>query len=469
MAELAHSALEKSLARGAVSPVWLIFGEEFLVERALKTLVGKLLPGGLGDSGCEVVDGDAELRDALEQVATFSLFSSGKVVVVRDSHIFYAKTGENKELAKVAKAFEEGKMPLAARRLAQLLSKLKLQFKHLAMPKGLDKIKGLAEDGQVPSWLGEVTAWAEANKIIVPEAMDDQSLMERAIRAGLPAGHVLVLTTDQVDKRKTLFNAFKDLGTVVNCSAPTGERKADKEEQARIMDETVRGVLARFGKKMEPRAIRHLADMAGFDLRTLAGDVEKLCSFVGENPTITFDDATRISRKTKLDPIYELTGAISERNAPAALACVRNLLANETHPLQVLAALVNQVRRLLLVRSFLESRSGRALAGIRDYRQFQASGASIVKAADEAMVRNMEAWQASLSLPKKKTDLLLHRGGSDYPLFLLLQNAGRFTLPDLTAIHSLLADCDRTMKSSPEDPTVLLDRVIVRICCGTSG
>ena len=466
MADLAYNTLEKSLGKGALPSVWLIYGEEFLVDRSLKALVGHLVPGGLSDSCCEVVEGDSELRDALEQAATFSLFSSRKVVVIRDSHIFYAKKGENKELTKISKAFDDGKMMLAARRLAQLLSKLKLKFKELSMPKGQDKIKGLAEDGQVPSWLGEVAGWAMANKVGVPEAMDDLSLMERALRAGLPAGHHLVLTTDQADKRKALFKTFKELGSVVDCTVPKGERKADKEQQARIIGETVQGILGRFGKKMEPRAIKYITDMAGFDLRVLAGDVEKLCSFVGENPVITFNDAQRITRKTKLDPIYELTGAISERNAASALACVRNLLGNETHPLQVLAALVNQVRRLLLARSFLESREGRSLAGLRDYNQFRNSGMDIIKAADQAMVERVEAWQGELGLTKKKTDLLLNRGGSPYPLFLILQNASRFTMGDLTEIDGLLADCDRTMKSSPEDPTVLLDRLIVRICCG---
>ncbi|VVS94851.1 DNA polymerase III subunit delta [Desulfoluna spongiiphila] len=464
MAELAHNTLQKSLAKASDSPVWLIYGEEFLVDRSLKALVGTLLPGGLGDSCCEVAEGDAELRDALEQVSTFSLFSSGKVVVVRDSHIFYAKKGENKELAKITKAYDDGKMQLAARRLAQLLSKLKLQFKHLSMPKGLDKLKALAEDGQVPPWTGEVAAWAEANRIVVPEPMDDQSMVERAIRAGFPAGHHLVLTTDQADKRKSLFKAFKECGSVVDCSAPKGERKADKDQQAKIIDETVKAVLSRYGKKMDPRAVRYLVEMVGFDLRVLVGDVEKLCSFVGDNPTISYDDARRITKKTKQDPIYELTGAISERNGRMALSCVRNLLANETHPLQVLAALVNQVRRLLLARSFLESREGRSLGGLRDYNQFRAGGINAVKAADEIMAGRVEAWQASLALSKKKTDLLLNRGGSPYPLFLLLQNAARFSMAELTSIHSLLADCDRTMKSSPEDPTVLLDRIILRIC-----
>ncbi len=466
MAELVYNTLAKSLGQGDLPSVWLIYGEEFLVDRSLKTLVGTLLPAGLADSCCVVVEGDSELGDALEQVATFSLFSSGKVVVLRDSHIFYAKKGETKELVKIAKAFEDGKMMLAARRLAQLLSKLNLRFKELSMPKGRDKIKGLADDGQVPSWLGEVTAWAEANNIGVPQAMDDLSLVERVIRSGIPKGHHLVLTTDQVDKRKSLFKAFKEAGSVVDCSAPKGERKADKEQQARIIDETVRGVLATCGKKMEPRAVKYITDMVGFDLRTLAGDVEKLASFVGEKPVITFEDARHITRKTRQDPIYELTGAISERNAPSALACVRNLLGNETHPLQVLAALVNQVRRLILARSFIESRDGQALGSLRDYNQFRSGGMPIIKAADEAMAARVESWQESLSLSKKKSDLLLNRGGSPYPLFLLLQNATRFSLAELVDVHALLADCDRTMKSSPEDPTVLLDRLIIRICCG---
>lgn len=465
MAEVAHGKVNKTfLAKAGECPFWLVHGEEYLVDQALKGLVGALLTDGMRDAGCEVVEGDADLAGALEQVATFSLFASGKVVVIRDSHIFYAGKGENKELSKIAKAYEGGKMQLAARRLAQLLSKLKLQFKNMSMPKGQDKIKAMAEDEQVPEWLSEVTAWAEANKVKIPEAMDDQSVMERALRAGLPAGHHLVVTTDTIDKRKALYKTFKELGTIIDCSAPKGDRKADKEEKNRLIQGAVNGILQQQGKRMEPRAIAYLAEMTGFDLRTLTGDVERLCAFVGARPEITFHDAKKLARKTKQDPIYELTGAISERNGRQALACVRNLMANESHPLQILAALVNQVRRLLLARAFLSSPGASRLGNLRDYRGFQNGGVEAVKEADAKRLASTEAWQEAFGVSKKKSDLVVHKGGSPYPTFLLLQNAARFSMEELTKIYLLLAECDRTMKSSPEDPALLLDRIILKIC-----
>ncbi|MCG8472770.1 MAG: hypothetical protein MI742_13085 [Desulfobacterales bacterium] len=467
MGEVSHDALNpKALSSAGEVPFWLIQGEGFLVEQCLKRVVVALLPDGMRDAGCDVVEGDADLRGALEQAATFSLFSSSKVVVIRDSHIFYTKKGENKELFKIAKAHEDGKMPLAARRLAQLLSKLKLGFKHMSMPKGQDKIKVLSEDGQVPKWLSEVSGWAEANGVTIPEAMDDQSVMDRALKAGLPSGHHLVVTTDTIDKRKALYKSFKALGTVVDCSAPKGDRKADKEQKARLVQGAVGQVLAQFGKRMEPRALAYLSEMTGFDLRVITGDVERLCSYVGARPEITLDDARKLAKKTKQDPIYELTGAISERNGRKALACVRNLTANETHPLQILAALVNQVRRLLLARSFLSTPEASRVGNLRDYRSFQNSGVEAVKASDEARLEQAALAQEVLGGSKKKSDLVIHKGGSPYPTFLLLQNASRFSMDELKNIYGLLAECDRTMKSSPEDPGLLLDRILLRLCGG---
>jgi DNA polymerase-3 subunit delta len=70
-----------------------------------------------------------------------------------------------------------------------------------------------------------------------------------------------------------------------------------------------------------------------------------------------------------------------------------------------------------------------------------------------------------LFLNKKKSDLGLTQGSkSPYPLFLLLKNANRYKKDELNNAFKLLSNADIRLKSSGEDPTVVIEDTIIRIC-----
>ena len=71
-----------------------------------------------------------------------------------------------------------------------------------------------------------------------------------------------------------------------------------------------------------------MLEMTGFDLRTFSSNLDKLISYVGDRTEISIDDVETVLQRTKKDPLYELTNAVSERNAPQAIFFLDSLLSD---------------------------------------------------------------------------------------------------------------------------------------------
>ncbi|MDY6830522.1 MAG: hypothetical protein SWC96_01555, partial [Thermodesulfobacteriota bacterium] len=91
MAEITANTLEAHLEKTAPpAPVFLIFGEEYLYKSAFDLVVSKIVPQSQRTFNVEELEGtDDNVTDAIEQVNTFSLDGSAKVVGLVDAKIFY--------------------------------------------------------------------------------------------------------------------------------------------------------------------------------------------------------------------------------------------------------------------------------------------------------------------------------------------------------------------------------------------
>ena len=77
----------------------------------------------------------------------------------------------------------------------------------------------------------ENLAWADNLLTESGEAakINKVDLVDRYIEAfdkGLPAGNILLLTAETVDKRQRLFTYIKKKGTIVDCSVAAGANAA---------------------------------------------------------------------------------------------------------------------------------------------------------------------------------------------------------------------------------------------------
>ena len=473
--------LEPPALDGFDQPVYLIFGDEMLVEKAFTALIDRLMPAEHRSFGFEPLDGaTAVAADVVERINTYGLSPGLKVVAWRDARLFKLPADRNTLLTAAREAFESGENRKAAGLFLRFLSSANL---------GLDQAgRAERESGSIPElsgdpqdgWVDDLLTYCRQNRLDPVAAEDQAESIRRAIEKGLPPRHFLVITTETADRRQGLFKLIRDKGLVVDCSVPKGNRRADKQAQEKVLNDTMTTILKPHRKKMDRTAFSTLCEKTGFDLRTFANNLGILIDYVGARDQISADDVSAVLQRTKVDPIYELTNAVSDRKLEQALVFLDSLLAGDAHPLQILAALTNQVRRLLLARDFAESPHGQAWFDGCPYNQFQSQVLPAMAAYDQQLMAELGSWQHSLSsasnpagkagrtrkaVLKSAGDLLLAKNPKNaYPLYLLMQKAGRFTKSELVQTTLAMLDTDRHLKSSAQDPKLVLERLIIDLC-----
>ncbi len=486
MPEISYKELSKYLQQhpdGPLAPVFLIYGEAELTKGAFNELLDALVPAGRHSASCELLDGTQEnIHEVIGRVKTFALMPGPKVVALRNSRIFYTRSDKGRLLENARKAHGDDDIKKAAGYFLSLMGQLHLTFEDVS---AANRTRSLGVDTTAAGddgWIDDILAWCREKGRAVPSGADDSRVLQQAVENGFPQNNHLVITTDVVDKRRGLYKTIRNKGMVIDCSVPGGARRADRMAQQTVLVEKMKSILGVAGKTMDQAAYEALFEMTGFDLTTFTSNLEKLISYTGERPQITTNDVQAALKRSRKDPIYELTNALAERRADRALFFLDSMLASDLHPLQVLSALVNQVRKLVLVRDFIDSPFARQLQTTGSYDDFRQRVIPAMMEYDRGLLRRLEDWQqmlaedeelaASVSASKKKTakkkpptDLLIAANPKNaYPIFQLYKKTRWFSGEELARAVQILHAADRQLKSSAASPRLILEKVVLEIC-----
>ncbi|MBI9086353.1 MAG: hypothetical protein JEZ11_22320 [Desulfobacterales bacterium] len=483
MPEVNHKSLEKYLrqaGRKNLPAAILIYGEEMVCKQALDAVLDEVLPGRIRSSDCETMDGGlADMGDVLERVNTYSLLGDGKTVILSDSRIFHAQGDAGKLLEKARAAFDRDEMKKAAGILLSLLAIHHFTLEDLNTERGRKKLTIGGTDGDEAdrAWFSQVADYCRNQNLSVPAGGTDADRLAQSVEKGFASGNFLVITSDVADKRRKLYGILSEKGLVVDCSVPRGDRRSDREAQSVLLREQAQRLLSGSGKTLLPGVFEAVVALTGFDLRTFTGNLEKLVAYVGERMDITAADVAAVLRRTRQDPIYELTNAVTDRQAVQALFYLDSLLADNFHPLQILAALVNQVRKLMVAKGFMESPEGRVWQSDMPYARFAAQVMPVVAACDADLLERVGEWESLLTqgdeakgrgkkkAAKAKTDLVIARNPkSPYPVYQTLKKCERFSRQGLMDAMDALNRIDRLLKTSGQDPRIALETAILAIC-----
>ncbi len=480
MAEIKYKNLDTCLdqiRKGEKFEVFLIFGEEALYKKALKKITEILISGRDTDLCYEEMDGD-RVHDAIEALNTFSLFGGPKVISLADSRIFYSKHDKGSILKKAREKWEQGEKKKAAKYISSLLGLMNLELDDVTGPeKRKANFKGDNEIIGNGRWIDDLISYCADNNILPSAPTDAASDLEKAVSKGFAPESYLIITSDMVDKRKKLYKTIMKKGLILDCSVAKGSAKAANMAKESVLADEMKAVLSPRGKTMGNFAFKTLCEMTGFDLRTFSSSLEKLAAYVGERKEITNYDVKAIILKTRQDPIYELSNAIALKNAPDSLYYINSLISDGLFPLQILAAMINQIRRLILARAFIESSYGKKAwrPGI-SFDAFKKSVMPQINKFDEAVSNQAEKWKETVlsfsygKAEKKKksaslTDLVMAKNPrSPYPVYLLVQRAGRFTTPELFNALIILKQADTKLKTTGSDPKLILEKAVMEIC-----
>jgi len=417
-----HNEVQRHLKRltqdtGSVPyPVCLLYGEEVLTKAALQSVLNVLMPESARQYSYETWEGTPEnILAAVQSLNTYALLDNGKVVALLDSPLFSATQKET--------------TPSDSAR------------------------QGLSTIG------------------------DASEVLMTALSDKFPDNHYLIMTASAVDKRRRLYKVTEKAGLVVDCSVPQGDRQADRVAQEAVLRESMQDLLSKHDKKLEPSAFAALCDMTGFDIRTFQNNLNKLVDYVGDRKHITIADISVALERTKQDPIYAFTNALLEKDVGNVLFYMDSLLSNGYHELQLLAAAVNQVRRLLVIRDFATSAAGVTWQAGMSYNTFRDQVMPLIQNHDAALKEQLADWdrflagdEAVVNEPKKRltgTDLLIAPNPNNaYPVYKLMQKAVTFHAAELLDALKVLGQADGHLKSSGQPPRSILSDAILKICSG---
>ena len=250
VAEKSLESVLRDIAKGKGAPCYLLYGDEdFLVEQALGKIVDALIPEQDRDLSLFMMDDESGgVHAVCEALLTPSLVPGPKAVVLRKTRLFYSKTSVPELVRKIADTVETD-LPSAARNFMALLDLAGWSLEHLR-DEGWRRIpdeqwRELAgEEGAAErqKWLPRVLEHCIAHGLADRARPGGTEVLEDLLAAGLPEGHVLVVTADAVDRRKKLFKMMADRGAVLAFLQTRGEAR-----RRGLMMESPREKLARNG------------------------------------------------------------------------------------------------------------------------------------------------------------------------------------------------------------------------------
>lgn len=481
MTEVLFKELQKKLKSTKIEnfpQVFLIHGEEFLYKSALDKFVDLLLPESSKTLNFDPMDGNNEnIPKAIERINTYSLIPGKKIVALRDANIFYTKDDKWGLFQKAKIEAENNEMKKASAYFIKFLSNLDLNFADIY---GENRSERMGVDpNEDLRWMDQVLEYCQSkNMTVTKESLDWVDILIRAIEKGFPQGHYLAITTDMAGKTHRLYKAIKEHGWIIDCTVPKGDKRADKIQQELVLNERMRSILSKRGKSIEKEAYHAMLEMIGFDIRAFVNELEKLVNYVGNRETITFTDVKELLKRSRQDPIFEFTNAITDRNMESSLFLLESLLSAGMHPLQILTAMANQIRKLINVKGFVENPLGAVWRKGATYNYFQKNVMSALTQYDHLLRDRLVDWEAGFEEQKEKgknrspkikagagSDLFINKNPKNpFPTYQLLKKSDHFSMVDLKAALYAIKDGDMAMKSTGQNPRRVLEDVVFKIC-----
>jgi DNA polymerase-3 subunit delta len=441
------AALVRAAAAGAPKPVYLFVGEPFETAPAAQALLDTLVPAAHRAFNLETYDGrTTTLSRVIDSLRTPPFFPGVKLVWVRETTVFLSGEKRTDIAAALLRAWDEGREQDAIEKLLTLVALAgwsdeqfrEARWARLAQSR-VREVFGTDLDAEQLSQLGAVHAACLARDLSVGASRDESAELLAFIEGGMPAQTVLLFTASAIDARKRLSKRLREVGAVVDFS--TQRERSGALSRDSVAD-VAHHIARQFGKQLAPAAQDLILRRAGSELAMLAMELEKLCLYVGERPTITEDDVRTGFRDLAESWIFDFTAALASRQPARALALLHGLMEQGEPPLRLLAMMAREVRLLLIARECL----------------------------DDAL---REKWRAETSFNVFQSRVLPHLDaetraafGNAHPfvLYRRFQDASRIDGRALRSALIQLSELDVRLKSSRSDPAILLEAFVIAWC-----
>ncbi len=421
-------------------PLLLVFGDDLQVQETCNTIIDLLVPQSQRSFNLERFDGRAVIWDRLEaSLLTPPFFPGKKVLWVENVPYFFSREQKGELGEQVLRLWSEGKKDEASRLLLDLLAVegwTQEQWDQLESFSSGPFMELL--DLERPDARNEAEALlkycrSRGMNLSARRGAEDQRLAEWLER-GLPDWNFILLTAVQVDRRTRLYKRLEEIGAAFYIGM---ERDRSGKVNRETLMEFIIQRLRIAGKTLDSQARELILVRASDDLRRLSQELQKLALYVGDRTPIRAEDITAIFTDEGADWIFDLTKAIGDREAVAALAHLGRLIAQGEHPLKLLGMIAGEVRRLFSARQLLENELRGCWRRGMTYAQYQQN------------------------VNKQKVPMLTRNPYADYMCF---QRADKFSLGALRRYMDEIYAADLRLKSSGGNPRLVMERLILEMC-----
>lgn len=150
---------------------------------------------------------------------------------------------------------------------------------------------------------------------------------------------LLFVAGDKIDNRRKIVKEIKKTGQVIEFASLRG---------GELNNWIVKSFQDK-GKKISSKAMDYLTLAVGNDLLSLEQEIEKAALFVGDTPEVHLEDVEKTVSRTSNLTVFQLTDAVSKKDAAIAILLLRELVLKGEPELRILALLSTQIRGLLKI------------------------------------------------------------------------------------------------------------------------
>jgi DNA polymerase-3 subunit delta len=221
----------------------------------------------------------------------------------------------------------------------------------------------------------------------------------------------LVLTADQADKKKSIYNALVKIKGAVATEPPP---------EAALIQWTKKRAQAA-GYRLTAEAARQIVDRVGASAGLLASELDKVMTYAGKEKDVTEEHVQSVVGEIRQENPFALTEALKEKNAQKALRLLDNQLEHGEDPIKVMGMIAWQLR----------------------------------------VIWEVKAYQAKKYPPAK---IAGEMGAKPFLVEKALKHTGRFSTLQLKRGFEHLAQADRDLKTTGKDPEGVLKTLVLRLC-----
>ena len=185
-----------------------------------------------------------------------------------------------------------------------------------------------------------ISMWSDRRVVIIDEASDfvsaNRAALEKYVEAPAKKS-LLILDVKSMPKNTRLYKAINKSGLVVECSELKGAALS------RWIQDTAQ---QKYEKSIGRDAIALLIELAGTHLGQLDQELQKLSSYVGDQPAIDVEAVRRLVGGWKAETTWAMTDAVRDGRVGDALAALDRLLGSGESPHRILGGIGYVFRKL---------------------------------------------------------------------------------------------------------------------------